>query len=464
MNMKKGQEFVLTIEDVDFPNKGIAHAEDRKIIVKNTLPGQKVHVRIVKKKGKKIIGRVLETLEEAPDQIPSQCVHFPDCGGCAYQHYPYEKQLALKEKQLRKILKNAGVEGDTFEGVHPSPKQTAYRNKMEFTFGDQEKGGPLTIGMHERGRFYEIVPVTDCQIVDEDYRMILSATQEFFRNNGTPYYHRRGHKGILRYLVVRRAEFTKEILVNLVTSTQGEVDTEGYLRLLQSLPLSQTLVGVLHTENDTLGDVVIPEKVNLLYGRDYLVEKLLGLTFQIGAFSFFQTNSAGAEVLYNTVREYVGDVDNQIVFDLFSGTGTIGQLMASTAKEVYGIELVEEAVEAAKINAEKNNLTNCHFIAGDVFEKVDELSDQGITPDVIILDPPRMGVMEKALEKIIAFNAPRIVYVSCKASALVENLKQLQAAGYVIEKATAVDMFAHTPHVETIVQLSRNCNGCSDLK
>lgn len=454
--MKKGQEFVLTIEEVDFPNKGIAYAEEKKIIVKNTLPGQKVLARIAKKKGKKIVGRVLETLEEAPGQIEPQCVHFPACGGCVYQHYPYDMQLELKGKQIQKILEAADVDPSLYEGVKPSPKQKAYRNKMEFTFGDQEKDGPLTIGMHERGRFYEIVPTTDCQIVDEDYRKILTATQAFFRENETPYYHRRAHKGILRHLVIRRAEFTGEILVNLVTSTQGPIDAEGYVALLQGLDLDQKLVGIIHTENDSLGDVVQADKVNILYGRDYLVEKLLGLTFQIGAFSFFQTNSAGAEVLYNTVREYVGDVDDQVVFDLFSGTGTIGQLMAAKAQSVYGIELVEEAVEAAKVNAEKNGLANCHFVAGDVFVKVDELAERGIKPDVIVLDPPRMGVAPKALEKIIAFNAPNIVYVSCKASSLVENLKQLAEAGYEVTRAVSVDMFANTPHVETVVQLSKN--------
>lgn len=454
--MKKGQEFVLTIEEVDFPNKGIAYAEEKKIIVKNTLPGQKVLARITKKKGKKIVGRVLETMEEAPGQIEPQCTHFPACGGCVYQHYPYEMQLELKGKQIQKILEAAGVDPSLYEGVKPSPKQKAYRNKMEFTFGDQEKDGPLTIGMHERGRFYEIVPTTDCQIVDEDYRKILTATQAFFRENQTPYYHRRAHKGILRHLVIRRAEFTGEILVNLVTSTQGPIDVEGYVALLQGLDLDQKLVGIIHTENDSLGDVVQADKANILYGRDYLLEKLLGLTFQIGAFSFFQTNSAGAEVLYNTVREYVGEVDDQVVFDLFSGTGTIGQLMAAKAQSVYGIELVEEAVEAAKGNAEKNGLENCHFVAGDVFVKVDELAERGIKPDVIVLDPPRMGVAPKALEKIIAFNAPNIVYVSCKASSLVENLQQLAEAGYEVTRAVSVDMFANTPHVETIVKLSKN--------
>lgn len=453
--MKKGQEFVLTIEEVDFPNKGIAYAEEKKIIVKNTLPGQKVLARITKKKGKKIVGRVLETMEEAPGQIEPQCTHFPACGGCVYQHYPYEMQLELKGKQIQKILEAAGVDPSLYEGVKPSPKQKAYRNKMEFTFGDQEKDGPLTIGMHERGRFYEIVPTTDCQIVDEDYRKILTATQAFFRENQTPYYHRRAHKGILRHLVIRRAEFTGEILVNLVTSTQGPIDVEGYVALLQGLDLDQKLVGIIHTENDSLGDVVQADKANILYGRDYLLEKLLGLTFQIGAFSFFQTNSAGAEVLYNTVREYVGEVDDQVVFDLFSGTGTIGQLMAAKAQSVYGIELVEEAVEAAKGNAEKNGLENCHFVAGDVFVKVDELAERGIKPDVIVLDPPRMGVAPKALEKIIALNAPNIVYVSCKASSLVENLQQLAEAGYEVTRAVSVDMFANTPHVETVVLMSR---------
>jgi 23S rRNA (uracil-5-)-methyltransferase RumA len=452
--LKKGEIIEATIETIEFPNKGIAIVEDKKIIIKNTVAGQKVSAKIIKKKGKKIEARVLEILERSELEIDSPCPHDEDCGGCKYLTLPYEHQLAMKSRQVKGILEKGGITDFEFEPILGSPQQFEYRNKMEFTFGDEYKGGPLTLGMHQMGKSFEMLTVDKCQIVDVDFQTVLMTVLNYFKKLDLPYYRVRAREGVLRHLVIRKAVKTGEILVNLVTTTQAEVPVEGMKEALLSQSYKGEIAGILHTLNDSFSDVVQSDETRVLHGRDYIKEELLGLKFNISAFSFFQTNSLGAEKLYEIVREYAGDVDQKIVYDLFSGTGTIGQIMAPVASKVYGIELIEEAVEAAKDNAKLNKLQNCDFIAGDVFVKVDELKKRGEKPDIIVLDPPRPGVSEKALKKIIEFGAETIVYVSCKPSSLVDNLNQLMQAGYVIEKVRCVDMFPQTPHVETCVRLT----------
>ena len=269
------------------------------------------------------------------------------------------------------------------------------------------------------------------------------------------------HKGYLRHLLVRRAVKTGEILVDLVTSTQREylggrdeaaVLSEWKERLL-SLPVDGKFAGILHTENDSLADVVQSDATHILYGQDYFYEELLGLRFRISPFSFFQTNSMGAEVLYDTARGFVGETKDKVVFDLYSGTGTIAQILAPVAKKVVGVEIVEEAVEAAKVNAGLNGLDNCEFVAGDVLKVIDGLKDK---PDLIVVDPPRDGIHPKALGKIIEFGVDRIVYISCKPTSLVRDLVVLQEKGYRVEKGCAVDMFPGTGNVEVVIMM-RNC-------
>lgn len=453
--LKKGQIIEGTIETIEFPNKGIMEVDGKTIIVKNTVKGQKVEAKIIKKKGKKIEARVTEIIERASNEIESKCPHNEDCGGCKYLTLPYADQLAMKSEQVKSILETGGITGFEFEEILASPKSYEYRNKMEFTFGDEFKGGPLTLGMHQMGKSFEMLTVGECQIVDQDFRTVLLTVLEYFKTKDLSFYRVMRHEGILRHLVIRKAAQTGQILVNLVTTSQGEVPVEGMKQALLEQEYLGEITTILHTINDSYSDVVQSDETILLYGKDYITEKLLDLEFNISAFSFFQTNSLGAEKLYEVVREYAGNIDNKIVYDLFSGTGTIGQIMAPIASKVYGIEIVEEAVESAKENAKLNKLENCKFIAGDVFEKVDELKNIGEKPDIIVLDPPRSGVTPKAMSKIIDFGAETIVYVSCKPSSLVDNLTQLIQAGYVVEKVRCVDMFPNTPHVETCVRLKK---------
>lgn len=450
--MKKGQVYEGIVEKVDFPNKGIVACGDRSVVVKHTVPGQKVRFQVNKIRKGKCEGRLLEVLERSSLEIEPKCPHFAACGGCTYQNLPYEEQIRLKSNQLRELLNGAVRDPYLFEGVKESPCRELYRNKMEFSFGDEEKDGPLALGMHKRGSFYDIVTVDRCRIVDEDYRKILSCVLDYFKEEKVPFYHKLRHTGYLRHLLVRKGAKTGEILVVLVTSSQMEVSDKPWVERLLGLSLDGEVVGILHTYNDSLADVVQSDRTELLYGRDYFYEELLGLKFRISPFSFFQTNSLGAEVLYETARAYIGDTRDKVIFDLYSGTGTIAQMLAPVADQVVGVEIVEEAVEAAKENARLNGLSNCRFIAGDVLKVVDGLSEK---PDLIVLDPPRDGVHPKALQKIIDFGVERIVYISCKPTSLVRDLELLQGCGYRVEKAVGVDMFPATAHVETVVLMSK---------
>ena len=455
--MKKGQILEGYIERVDFPNKGFAVVEDeeKKVIVKNTVPEQKVRFAVNKIRKGQAEGRLLEILEHSPEECQPACPHFGVCGGCTYQNLPYEKQVEMKEAQIHAMM-DAAVDGDyIWEGVKESPVREAYRNKMEFSFGDEYKDGPLALGMHKRSSFHDIVNVTECKIVDEDFRRIIKAVLEFATDTGLPYYHRMRHTGFFRHLLVRKAVRTGEILIDLVTTSEAQLDEARLVEKLTGLSYDGKLAGILHTTNNSLADVVKDEGTKILYGQDYFYEELLGLKFKITPFSFFQTNSLGAEVLYSKAREYVlsggfGDVADSkpVIYDLYTGTGTIAQMLSPVASKVIGVEIVAEAVEAAKKNAAQNGLTNCEFIADDVLKALDNIE---IKPDFIVLDPPRDGIHPKALEKIIDYGVDRMVYISCKPTSLARDLVTLQERGYKVEKCCCVDMFPNTGHVETVV-------------
>lgn len=453
--MKKGQVLEGTIEKVEFPNKGVVTVaeEGKSVIVKNGIPGQKVKFCVNKFKRGNAEGRLLEVLEKSPLETRKPvCSIFPVCGGCMYQTMSYEAQMDMKAEQVKNIL-NEAVNGEyLFEGVKASPKEFAYRNKMEFSFGDEYKDGPLTLGLHKKGSTYDVLTASDCKLVHDDMTKILNCVLEYFKERNVSYYKKMQHTGYLRHLLLRRGDRTGEILVNLVTTTQEEHDMSPLKEALLNLELEGKIVGFLHILNDSLSDVVQSDETRIIYGQDYFYEKLLNLEFKITPFSFFQPNSRGAEVLYSTVRDYIGDINDMTVFDLFSGTGTIAQVLAPVAKQVIGVEIIEEAVEAAKENAAHNGLSNCKFIAGDVFKVLDEIKEK---PDVIVLDPPRDGIHPKALPKILDYGVDKIVYISCKVTSLARDLEMIQARGYEVVKSVAVDQFCQTVHVETICLLSK---------
>lgn len=455
--MKKSDEFIGVVSRVDFPNKAVIIVEGEKVVIKNLVLGQTIKGAVTKKRSGKYQGRLIEVLEKAPNEVEAMCPVFGVCGGCLYQTLPYFDQLKLKETQVKGILEAVTGPLDlVYEGIIASPEPTMYRNKMEYSFGDPYLDGPLSLGMHQRGSMYAVADASDCILVHPDFNAIVRYTIDYFRTQNLSFYHKRTHLGYLRYMIIRRGVNTNEIMVNMITSSQVDFDltqwTNGILELQKDSSFNHSIVSVVHTINDTLADAIKPDEVRFLHGREYFYEQLLGLSFKVSPFSFFQTNSKGAEKLYDIVRHYVGDTKDKIVFDLYSGTGTITQLLAPIAKKAFGVEIVEEAVEAARMNAVINNLTNCEFITGDVLKVLDDLTEK---PDVIVLDPPREGIHPKALPKIIDYGVQNIVYVSCKPTSLAKDLIVLLEHGYVIEKLSFVDLFPNTPHVETIVGLRR---------
>lgn len=451
--MKKGDICQGTISGVDFPNKGRICLEDNTVTVKNGIPGQKIEFMVNKKRGGRLEGRLLKVLEKSPlEKREPVCSIFPACGGCMYQTMPYDEQLEMKQNQVKKLLDDVIREEYVFEPIKRSPREFAYRNKMEFSFGDEYKGGPLSLGLHKKGSTYDVLTAADCRLVHEDMTKILTCVLEFFQEKGVGYYKKMQHTGYLRHLLLRRADTTGEILVNLVTTSQEEHDLQPLTERLLGIGTQGKIVGILHIINDSLSDVVKSDETRILYGQNFFYEELLGLKFKITPFSFFQPNSGAAEVLYNTVREYIGDTRDMTVFDLYSGTGTISQIAAAVARRVVGVEIVEEAVEAAKENAAMNGITNCTFVAGDVLKVLDDLTGK---PDLIILDPPRDGIHPKALPKILDYGVERIVYISCKPTSLARDLELIQERGYRVERCVCVDQFVHTVHVETVALLVR---------
>ena len=425
----------------------------------------------------------------------NNCVLAGICGGCKHTAVSYAEQLKIKDEFVKGLLDGA-IESDyEYEGIIGSPLIFAYRNKMEYSFGDEKKDGPLTLGLHKKRSYYDVIDCDCCHLVHEDFNKIVKATREYFAELGVTYKDKRSHKGYLRHLLVRRAVNTGDILVDLVTTGDSPKRVEmhsdinddskvlqiydrdevvsGWCSRIRELPLEGNIRGILNTVNDSMADAIKNDRTDILYGEDFIYEEILGLKFKITPFSFFQTNSKGAEVLYKKAREYVlwngtgsdkepardlsgsspsESLSDKVVYDLYSGTGTIAQVLSPSAKEVIGVEIVEEAVEAARQNAELNGLKNCRFIAGDVLKTLDSISEK---PDLIVLDPPRDGINPKALKKIVDYSVERIVYISCKAQSLARDLGPLQYSGYRVVKACTVDQFPWTDNIETICLLNR---------
>lgn len=450
--MKRRDIIEFEVDKMEFGGTSVTKIENRDVSMKGGITGQRVKAIVQKTKSGKADVKMMELLENSPIETQTPCKHFNQCGGCSILSVPYEKQLEIKERQVLDLFLQQDLIGFEFLGIQGSPLNKLYRNKMEYTFGDEVKGGPLTLGLHKKGRHIDILTVDGCFLVDNDFISVLTSTVKYFNEKELPYYRTMSHQGYLRNLVVRKGINTNELMVNIVTSSQIDFDMAEYREMLLNLELEAELVSILHTINDGLADAVQCDELRVLHGRDYITEEVLGLKFKISPFSFFQTNTKGAEVLYSIARDFIGDHSDKVIFDLYSGTGTIGQVMAGKAKKVYGIEIIEEAVKAANENAKLNGLSNCEFIAGDVGKTVKNLKDK---PDLIIVDPPRPGVHKDAVRDIAGFGAKEIVYISCNPRTLVLDLVEFKKYGYEVEKVKCMDMFPNTPHCETVVKLSR---------
>ena len=470
--MKNRDIASAVIESVEYPNKGRFSVPEtgQAGIVKNTIPGQKVLFRVFKNKHHRVEGHLLEVLERSPlETRKSVCSNFGRCGGCLYQTLPYETQLALKEEQIKKLLQPVLEADSIYDGIKGSPVEMPYRNKMDFSFGNETVDGPLTVGMHRMRARYTVLDAESCRLAHSDLTMISSCIRDYGREKALPFYNKLSHTGYLRYLMLRRSETTGEILVALATSTQLTHDYSELVSRLLSLPLKGKIAGIFHVLDDRYGDALIPDETICLYGKDYFYEQLFELRFRVTLYSFFQTNTKGAEVLYGQVRAYMrlwagkeslpygagpdsSERKKPVLYDLYCGTGTIGQILSQEASRVYGVELIEDAVRAAEKNAALNGLTNCVFLAGDVGEVLPAIPEK---PDYLVLDPPREGIHPDVVRQIIFYGVPELIYISCKATSFVRDMQYLKEGGYRIRRWALIDMFPETQHVETIVLLQR---------
>ena len=447
--------FEIKIHKAAFPNLSIGDLHGQDILLKGGLIGQKVRVKITRRKPGKLDGKILETLEASPLETEPGCPRADDCGGCRYQKLTYDHELSYKLETLRNLYADFDIDKNLLY-LNESPIIEGYRNKMEYTFGDEFKDGPLVLGLHKRNRFYEIVDNFGCNIVPSDFESIRQESMFFFENENIAHYHKKTRQGALKFLIVRYAFATKEIMLNLVTKTDESISEEllqDYIALVTNLNLDGKVVSVFHTISDSLADAVVPDTITKLYGQDYITEKMNGLTFRISPFSFFQPNPIGAEKLFEAALAYAGDLEDKLVYDLYCGTGTISQIFAQKARKVIGVEIVEEAVEKAKENAKLNGLDNCHFIANDVLDEIANLSEK---PDVLVLDPPRDGIHPKAIDPIISMGAETVVYISCNPRTQARDLHIFVSAGYKIEKLEFFDQFPRTAGAETVALLTRS--------
>ena len=438
------------IIDTLYPNIGIGiyGDEGRYIHVKNAIVGQVVEAVPGRNRQTHKEGKLYQVLENSPMENHEGCVHRFECGGCVYQSMDYDTEIKYKETQIRKLFESYNIE---INEVIKNPVTTRYRNKMEYTFGDEYKDSPLALGMHKKNKFYEIVNTHECLIVHEDFNIIIKELRDYLEDLGLKHYHKRNHSGNLRHLIVRRSTLG-EILVNLVITFNTKIEKEKLIEFLMGLNLEGEIKSIFLTYNDAVSDAVIPEKVEKIYGEDFIIEELSGLKFKITPFSFFQTNTKSAEILYDTAISMLGNIENKTIYDLYSGTGTITQILGKKAKKVIGIEIIDEAVESARLTALENKIQNVEFISGDVLEKVKDLKE---TPEIIVLDPPRDGIHPKAIDKIIDFGPDIFLYISCNPKTMVRDLEVFKERNYKIVETKILDQFPRTAHLESIALLKK---------
>ena len=401
--------------------------------------------------------------ENFNQSIIAPCPHREFCGGCLYngenyaagENYDagrnYAAVLAEKEKG---VLALENINCSAYQGMVGADEnhRFSYRNKMEYTFGDLVKGGELQLGMHKKGNFMSVITVDSCQLVPQDFNKILRYTLDFCLAQGYVHYNKKSHEGLLRNLIVRRGVRTGELLVDIVTAS-GDFDEAGWKDGLLALKLDDNIVGIMRTINDGLADMVKCDEQRILFGRDYYMEEICGLKFKVNVFSFFQTNVEAVERLYIDAVNLLSDVSGKTVYDLFCGTGTISQIVARTAQRVVGVEIVEDSVEAARENVKLNGIDNCEFICGDVFRVLSEATS--VRPDVIIVDPPRMGLQTKTVNKIASYGVPEILYVSCNPKTLNADLADFAPMGYAPTYIKCYDNFCWTKHVECVTLMTR---------
>ena len=461
--IKKGAELELKIESLAFGGTGVSHHEGAVIFVKNAIPGQTVMARVYKKRSSYFEARTLVVLQESVSHSKEKCEHFADCGGCTFQNLEYDVQLLEKEQQVKDIFRRIGGFPDVkIEPILGCNEVFNYRNKMEFTFSnrrwlisDVEDNLPkdFALGLHIAGRYDKILNINECHIQNETANGILALVKQMVMDLEIQPYDLSIHKGFIRNLIIRVGQNTDEIMVILVTSRNDTKQLEPIVNaLIEKFP---TIASIMNNINSRKAGVTYGEQQVVLYGKDHIVEKLGQYSFEISPDSFFQTNSRQAERLYDVIKAECALTGEEIVYDLFCGTGSISLYISEMAKEVYGFELVSSAAQDAMQNAVNNGVTNATFLRGDLMDLFRESQETNTfpNPDVMVLDPPRVGLHPKTIPDILEKSPKRIIYVSCNPSTQARDIKELCANGYELIKLRPVDMFPHTPHVENVATL-----------
>ncbi len=436
----------LEVVDLSFNGKAVAKNDGKVIFLNGGLPGETVSAEIVNSKPRYDTGIVHEIVKKSSQRIPAPCEHFEICGGCTWQDLDYSQQLSYKRKQVVDCLERLGKLPETrVNDMVGCAEIFNYRNKMEFSFhatGD----GEFTLGLHHRGKFDEIFDLNRCHLQSDISNRIVHFVRDFVRENNIPVYDVKNHTGFMRFLVIRTGKRTGDVMINIVTN-YGEIPNwQGLVNKIRTeIPQVTTLV---HNQNGQKSNIAVGEEEHILYGMGYIEEKLFESRFRIRANSFFQTNSIQAETLYRTCFEMLDPGKGEKVLDLYSGTGSIGILVAPFVSSVVGVELVEDAVKAAHENAEINNIENIKFYHGDVKDYLKEHEGEELNFDTVIVDPPRAGLHPKALRRLLRLDAPRILYISCNPSTFARDAKSIVDAGYSLPEVTPVDMFPHTMHIE----------------
>jgi len=455
--IKKGQEIKLKISDLAFGGQGISKINDLIVFVKNAIPDQTVLAKVIKSKKKYIEAYKLEILKKSSNEVDAECEHFKFCGGCTIQQMKYKKQLFYKEKQVSEIFnKIGGINNPQINSIIGCSKIFLYRNKMEYTFSDNpwfiddESYDDIVVGLHVPKRFDKILNIDKCYINHEMFNEILAIAKQVANDENMIAYNVLKHTGFLRYLVLRIGVHTNELMINIVSSGFNEkLMVKFKKQILKKIPDTTSIVNTINAEKNNTAK----GQTKTIYGQSYIHEKIGNYKFKISPNSFFQTNSYQVEVLYDYIIKTAGLNKNDIVYDLYCGTGTIAIYISSFVKKVYGIEIVKEAIEDAKYNAKINNILNTYFYTSDLkdfFIKDNHYIEQ---PDTIIIDPPRPGLHPKVVEDIIHLSPSKIIYVSCNPSTQARDIKIFQENGFKLIDVQPIDMFPHTPHIECIATL-----------
>jgi 23S rRNA (uracil1939-C5)-methyltransferase len=447
--IRTGEEVELRIDSLAYGGNGVGRLDGFVVFVRGGLPGDVVLARATKVKRGFAEATRTALLEQGPDRVAAPCRHFGVCGGCRFQDYAYDRQIAAKEAQVRDALARLGHFSDPpVESIVPAVEQYGYRNKLEYSFAPGEEG--LVLGFHRAGRWDEVIDVEECLLTTDVGNAIREAVKRWAREEGLEPYDQETGTGYLRHLVMREGRNTGQVLVLLVTAPGERFDADYLVETLTQFPEVRSVHWAV---NDRPAEVTnLPSR--LLWGDESIEEEFCGLRFRIRPNAFLQTNTAMAERLYGLAREAAQLTGRERAYDLYCGTGTIGLSFASDAESVWGVEISEESVACAIENATLNGIENAHFFAGNVGQSLEELREKAGPPDVVVVDPPRAGLAGKALRRTGALRAPRLVYVSCNPTTLASDLAVLRDDfGYTLERCTPVDMFPHTPHIESVSSL-----------